>query len=98
MSKRFLLLGIVLGLLVMLAGSNLRGEASSIFDVFFWLMLLLVVAGLALWPSSSRDQKAELGLERRGWADRIEFERGPRPAGSRASRPAAASARAPDAA
>jgi hypothetical protein len=92
MSKRFLLLGIVLGLLVMLAGSNLRDEASSVFDVFFWLMLLLVVAGLALWPSSGRDQKAELGLERRGWADRIEFERGPKPGGS------SASARARDAA
>ena len=49
-------------------------EAASALDLFFWLFLLLAVSGLALWPSTGRDQRAELRLERRGWADRIEFD------------------------
>ena len=86
MNKRFLMLGIVLGLVLMVAVSSLRAETASILDVFFWLLLLLVVSGLALWPSTGRDQKAELSLERRGWADRIEFERGAKAAGSGSAR------------
>jgi hypothetical protein len=98
MSKRFLMLGIVLGLVLMVAASSLRAETASIFDVFFWLLVLLVVSGLALWPSTGRDQKAELSLERRGWADRIEFGRGTKPAGGGSGRHGEAPSRTSDAA
>jgi hypothetical protein len=74
MSKRHLLLGVVFGLVALLAGPSLQAETSSILDVFFWLLVLLVAAGLALWPSAAPGQGAEVGLERRGWADRIKFE------------------------
>jgi hypothetical protein len=86
MNKRFLMLGIVLGLLLIVAASSLRAETASIFEVFFWLLLILVVSGLALWPSTGRDQGAELMLERRNWADRIEF--GDKGASGDAARPA----------
>ncbi len=82
MGKRFPLLGVVIGLFVMIAASSLRAESATILDVFFWLLLLLAVSALALWPRAGRDQKAELRLERRGWADRIEFGQATKPAGS----------------
>ena len=74
MGKRYLFLGGALALILVLACSSLRSEAASALDLFFWLFLLLAVSGLALWPSTGRDQRAELRLERRGWADRIEFD------------------------
>jgi hypothetical protein len=40
---------------------------------------MLAVSALALWPSTGRDQRAELELERRGWGDRIEFPKGDEP-------------------
>jgi hypothetical protein len=75
MGKRHLFLGIALALILVVAWPSLRSETASALDLFFWLFLMLVVSGLALWPSTGRDQRAELRLERRGWADRIEFRR-----------------------
>jgi|GEM_PF-5790344 len=73
MGKRFGMLGVALAILATLALPTLRADTSSALDVIFWLFLMLLVSGLALWPSTGRDQRAELALERRGWADRIEF-------------------------
>jgi len=73
MGKRYVFLGAALALTLVLAYPSLRSEAASALDLFLWLFLLLVVSALALWPSTGRDQQAELRLERRGWADRIEF-------------------------
>jgi hypothetical protein len=73
MGKRTLFLGAALALILVLAWPSLRSETANAFDLFFWLFVMLVVSGLALWPSTGRDQRAELRLERRGWADRIEF-------------------------
>jgi len=73
MGKRYLFLGAALALMVVVAWPSLQSESSSALDLFVWLGLMLVVSGLALWPSTGRDQRAELRLERRGWADRIEF-------------------------
>ncbi len=75
MGKRFLALAAALGLIVLLAASSLQSETATVLHVFFWLFLVLVVTGVALWPSTGRDQRAELRLERAGWADRIEFEK-----------------------
>ena len=69
-------LGAALVLIVVLAWPSLRSETASALDLFFWLFVMLVVSALALWPSTGRDQRAELALERRGWADRIEFRKG----------------------
>ena len=73
MGKRSLFLAAALILIVVLAWPSLRSETASGLDIFFWLFVMLVVSALALWPSTGRDQRAELELERRGWADRIEF-------------------------
>lgn len=73
MGKRLIFLGLALPLILLSAHASLTADTATIFDVFFWLFLLLVVAGVALWPSTGRDQKAELELERRGWADRVEI-------------------------
>ena len=81
MGKRSLFLGAALALLVVLAWPSLRSETASALDIFFWLFAMLVVSALALWPSTGRDQRAELELERRGWADRIEFRKGDGPGG-----------------
>jgi hypothetical protein len=75
MGKRTVFLGAALTLIVVLAWPSLRSETASALDLFFWLFVILVVSALALWPSTGRDQRAELRLERRGWADRIEFRR-----------------------
>ena len=91
MGKRTLFLGAALALIVVLAWPSLRSESASAFDLFFWLFVMLVVSGLTLWPSTGRDQQAELRLERRGWADRIEFGQGGKSTGSGAARPAAPS-------
>jgi hypothetical protein len=74
MGKRLVFLGIALPLILLFAHSSLKAETATIFDVFLWLFLLLVVTGVALWPSTGRDQNVELELERRGWADRIEIQ------------------------
>ena len=87
MGKRYWFLGAALALILVLAYPSLRSETASALDLFFWLFLMLVVSGLALWPSSGRDQQAELGLERRGWADRIEFVDGSKPAGGTSAPP-----------
>ena len=79
MGKRSLFLGAALILVVVLAWPSLRSETASALDLFFWLFVMLVVSALALWPSTGRDQRAELRLERRGWADRIEFRKGDGP-------------------
>ena len=81
MAKRSLFLGAALILIVVLAWPSLRSETASALDIFFWLFVMLVVSALALWPSTGRDQRAELRLERRGWADRIEFRKGDGPGG-----------------
>ena len=73
MGKRYLFLGAALALMVVVAWPSLQSESSSALDLFVWLGLMLVMSGLALRPSTGRDQRAELRLERRGWADRIEF-------------------------
>jgi hypothetical protein len=73
MSKRFILMAVTLGLILWAAIHNLQAEEATIFHVFFWLFLVLVVAGVALWPTTGREQQAELKLERMGWADRIDF-------------------------
>jgi hypothetical protein len=87
MGKRTLFLGAALALILVLAWPSLRSETASAFDLFFWLFVMLVVSGLALWPSTGRDQRAELRLERRGWADRIEFGDGGKAARSTTARP-----------
>ena len=73
MGKRYLFLVAALTLMLVLAWPSLSAETASALDLFFWLLVMLVVSGLALWPSTGRDQRAELELERRGWADRIQF-------------------------
>jgi hypothetical protein len=73
MGKRTLFLGAAIAFILVLAWPSLRSETASAFDLFFWLLAVLAVSGLALWPATGRDQHAELRLERRGWADRIEF-------------------------
>ena len=81
MGKRTVFLSAALVLIVVLAWPSLRSESASALDIFFWLFVMLVVSALALWPSTGRDQRAELRLERRGWADRIEFRKGDGPGG-----------------
>jgi len=75
MGKRGLFLGAALVLIVVLAWPSLRSETASALDLFYWLLAMLAVSALALWPSTGRDQRAELALEQRCWADRIEFGR-----------------------
>jgi hypothetical protein len=75
MGKRSLFLAAALVLIVVLAWPSLRAETASALDLLYWLLAMLAVSALALWPSTGRDQRAELALERRGWADRIEFGR-----------------------
>jgi hypothetical protein len=79
MGKRSLFLGTALILIVVLAWPSLQSETASALDIFYWLFAMLVVSALALWPSTGRDQRAELELERRGWGDRIEFPKGDGP-------------------
>ena len=79
MGKRSLFLGAALILILVLAWPSLRSETASALDIFFWLFALLVVSALALWPSTGRDQRVELELERRSWGDRIEFPKGDGP-------------------
>jgi hypothetical protein len=90
MGRRFLGLAAALGL-ILLAAFNLQSETATILHVFFWLFLVLVVSGVTLWPSTGRDQRAELRLERPSWADRIDFKAGttgtrPSPAPGKISR------------
>jgi hypothetical protein len=71
--KRYVFLLAALAVMLAAAWPNLTAETASALDLFFWLAVMLVIAGMALWPSSGREQRAELALERRGWADRVEF-------------------------
>jgi hypothetical protein len=73
MGKRSLFLGAGLVLIVVMAWPSLRSDTASALDLLYWLLAMLAVCALALWPSTGRDQRAELAMERRGWADRIEF-------------------------
>jgi hypothetical protein len=82
MGKRSLFLAAALVLIVVLAWPNLRSETASALDLFYWLLAILAVSALVLWPSTGRDQRAELALERRGWADRIEFGKSEEKSGS----------------
>ena len=72
--KRTVFLCAALVLILTVAYPSLQAEDASALDLFVWLGVMLAVSVLALWPSTGRDQRAELKLERRGWADRIEFE------------------------
>ena len=88
MGKRTVFLGAAIAFILVLAWPSLRSETASALDIFFWLFLILVVSGLALWPSSGSDQSVELGLGRRSWADRIEFGNGGKAAGREDARQA----------
>ena len=68
MGKRSLFLGAALVLIVVLAWPSLRSETASALDIFFWLFAMLVVSALALWPSTGRDQRAELLSDAAGQA------------------------------
>jgi hypothetical protein len=73
MGKQHVFLGAAVALVVVLAWPSLRSETASALDLFFWLFALLAMVAVVLWPRAGRDQRAELKLERRGWADRIDF-------------------------
>jgi len=81
MGKRAFAAAVVLGLGLLVGLPRLQAETASALEVFLWLVLLLVAAAVGLWPSSSRLERAELGLERGGWADHIDFREGPAAAG-----------------
>lgn len=93
--KRYLFLLAALALMLVAAWPSLSAESASALDLFFWLLVMLVIAGLALWPSSGRVERAELALERRGWADRVEFGEAGKTTASAAAPPAAARLRRP---
>ena len=82
---RFTLLGLALGAILTGAFTSLQAPQAGAFDIFLWLFLLLVVSGVMLWPSTGRDQRAELEIERLSWADRIEFEKPAAAAGRNAA-------------
>jgi hypothetical protein len=70
---RFKILGLALAAILAGALSSLQGPQAGAFEIFLWLSPMLVVSGVALWPTTGRDQRVELELERLSWADRIEF-------------------------
>lgn len=74
MNRRFLALTMALALMLAAAHFDLYGHDANIFHVFGGLLALLVLCGVVLWPSSGRDQRVELALEQRNWADRINVE------------------------
>ena len=76
MGKRTIFLGAAMALILVLAWPSLRAESASALDVFFLLFLILVVSVVALWPGTGSQVNAEIGHERRNWADRIEFGNG----------------------
>lgn len=87
MGTRFAVFALVLAGVLVCAFFSLKSGQSSVLEVFVWLGLILVVSGIALWPTTGRDQRAELKLERLSWADRIEFkEPSPAPRSSASER------------
>ena len=36
---------------------------------------MLVIFGVALWPTSSRDQRVDMRMDRANWGDRIDIEK-----------------------
>jgi hypothetical protein len=82
--KRLCVIVITLGLILWSAFTSLQAEEATIFQVFFWLLLVLAASGVALWPAANVDQRAELKLERLGWADRIEFAQSTKPSAAAA--------------
>jgi len=53
------------------------GDDLSVIDAFFGLLILLAVSAAAIWPRSGRGERAELKLERLGWADRVHLPAAP---------------------
>jgi hypothetical protein len=98
MGKQHVFLGAAVALVVALAWPSLRSETASALDLFFWLFVLLAMVAVVLWPRAGRDQRAELKLERRGWADRIDFDEPSKAAGDASPRRADPSSRSPGAA
>jgi uncharacterized membrane protein YccF (DUF307 family) len=72
MSRRFVIMACLWVMLMLLLFSE--QQPRTLIDVFFALFALLVVMGVALWPTMGRDKRVEMRMERANWADRIEFQ------------------------
>ena len=80
MRTRLPALAVALGFVLFLACTDLSSPDSSVFHVFFWLLVAVAVTGVGLWPTSGRDQRVELELERLSWADHIDVHAAAKPA------------------
>jgi uncharacterized protein (DUF58 family) len=73
MDKRSGALAGALGLVLALAVFNLQSSSAAILLVFTWLLPMLAVSAVVLWPPSARDQLAELRLQRQNCGERVEL-------------------------
>ena len=75
MTKRFMIMSAFFGVVVFLQFSDLKTRDGTLFYVFFILFAMLVIFGVALWPTSSRDQRVDMRMDRANWGDRIDIEK-----------------------
>jgi hypothetical protein len=72
------LLTIGLGTVLVCAGTRPGSACANIAQVLFWLMIVLVPAGIAFWPSCRPARGAARDLPERDWTGRISFRPVPR--------------------
>ena len=73
MGRQLLIILAVTAALASVVFGNIGTEDFTVFHVFLGLLALLVVSSAVLWPRAGRDQRAELEMERPGWADRVKI-------------------------
>jgi hypothetical protein len=80
MSLRFKVLSTVFVMLLLVATNSDMRLFGSVMDVFAGIALLLVLALIMLFPSSSQPDRVDRSIEGSSWADRIDIEKAGRQA------------------
>jgi hypothetical protein len=63
-----------LGLVLVLAGFDVRSESAAQPDRLVWLLLALAASGMALWASAGHQPRAEAQPAQSSHADLVAFE------------------------
>jgi hypothetical protein len=62
------------GIMLFVSMNNLLRPFDNFMDVFVWLLYLLVLSLVVLWPKSGKDSRAE-HAHHANWAERVDFHR-----------------------
>ena len=74
MDKRSVALTAALGFILAVAVFNLQSNSAAILLVFSWLLPMLAVSAVVLWPAPAGDRLAELKLPGPNYGEPVEMQ------------------------